>query len=474
MFPRFGSRLLLAFLVIGGGIILANSFIAALVAGGAQPSAQGVAWSLGIVFALTVGVPAMLLLLHWLWRPYRQLTAVARQARGLTGETERPEEANFVLDTFRSAVGQLQAQRSELERLNQQFSARADSAEKLNAHIVASVPSGLVAFDAQGRVTLLNDPAQHLLESPEEAIGMNARVLLRRAPHLFELVEDCLNHGTLRQREEIMLRYANGRQRRLGASVGPLETANGRGALCLFTDLTEVTQLREQVALKKNLENLGEMSAGLAHEFKNALAALQSYAQLIQNTDLAEPGRLAAGEMLAEVRQLSEMVTSFLNFSRPRPLQLGETDLRELLQDCAEELAPLYQERNVTLEMSGEFPTVQADERMLRQALLNLLRNAAEAIDPTQASRRVKVNGAPQKKRGKNKPCARVTIEDSGAGIAPDDLERVFIPFFTTKDKGHGIGLALAYRIITQHNGSISAANGTLGGAIFKVEVPTI
>src|SRR5207237_7507707 len=92
---------------------------------------------------------------------------------------------------------------------------------------------------------------------------------------------------------------------------------NERGALCLLTDITEVTQLREQVALKKNLENLGEMSAGLAHEFKNAIAALQGYVQLLQSLELDDKGKTVAVSLLAEVRNLSEMETSFLNFASP-------------------------------------------------------------------------------------------------------------------------------------------------------------
>ena len=92
----------------------------------------------------------------------------------------------------------------------------------------------------------------------------------------------------------------------------------------MLTDITEVTHLREQVALKKNLESLGEMSAGLAHEFKNAIATLHGYVQLLQNLEMNETGRTAASSLLNEVRNLSEMVTSFLNFARPQPLQLDE------------------------------------------------------------------------------------------------------------------------------------------------------
>src|SRR5205814_3809429 len=121
--------------------------------------------------------------------------------------------------------------------------------------------------------------------------------------------------------------------KRLGATVAPIDPASesgSRGALCLITDITEVTRLREQVALKRNLESLGEMSAGLAHEFKNAIAALHGYAQFLQSVVHDERGRTAASALLQEVRNLSEMVTAFLNFARPQPLQLEDISLDEL------------------------------------------------------------------------------------------------------------------------------------------------
>src|SRR6185295_4600867 len=145
----------------------------------------------------------------------------------------------------------------------------------------------------------------------------------------------------LYRREEIETVTAEGHTRRLGATVAPIDLSvehGSRGALCLLTDITEVTQLREQVALKNNLESLGEMSAGLAHEFKNAIAALQGYVQLLQRMDLTEKGHAAAAYLLNEVRNLSEMVTSFLDFARPQPLELHSVAVVGLVNECATEL----------------------------------------------------------------------------------------------------------------------------------------
>ena len=170
------------------------------------------------------------------------------------------------------------------------------------------------------------------------------------------MVQQCLQTGTLFRREEIEVVTSDRLPRRLGATIAPINISpeqNERGALCLLTDITEVTQLREQVALKKNLESLGEMSAGLAHEFKNAIAALHGYVQLLQNLELDERGATVAASLLGEVRNLSEMVTSFLNFARPQPLQLEEVDVNELIAECAGELQQLFAQRRVELLLLG-------------------------------------------------------------------------------------------------------------------------
>jgi len=210
------------------------------------------------------------------------------------------------------------------------------------------------------------------------------------------------------------------------------------------------------------------------------------------------------------------MTTSFLNFARPQPLQLEEVSLDELIDDCARELRPLFETRRVELNISaqpggrGSSPTrgpqtgspvgvgavreglealktdrhveaqrieIQADARMLRQAFLNLIRNAAEAIpnDPNdsdaQTDRRVTVRSSTE--RGPDgHEWATVSIQDTGEGIRPADLQKIFIPFFTTKSEGHGVGLALAHRVISEHGGSLTVENAPEGGALFTIRLP--
>lgn len=379
----------------------------------------------------------ILFLLRWLLRPYQQLVGEAERATVSKQVHRSQDEAEFVLETFQSVVAQLQEQRN--------------SAEKFSEHIVASLPSGLIAFDAAGHSIAINTPGRTLLQVDGQALGASYQQLFGNHEELSQMVGDCLQQGTLYRRTEIQTMSADGRLRRFGATIAPIELPperGPRGALCLLTDITEVTELREQVALKNNLESLGEMSAGLAHEFKNAIATLQGYAQLLGNT-----------ELLNEVRNLSSMVTAFLNFARPQPLQLEEVSLSELVEECATELQELPVEFVVDAK---EAATVRADERMLRLALLNLMRNGAEAIPEEKTERRVYV-------RIKE---AVIEVQDTGTGIPVADLQKIFIPFFTTKAKGHGVGLALTHRIITQHGGTLTAANSPDGGAIFTIILP--
>jgi signal transduction histidine kinase len=377
------------------------------------------------------------------------------------------------------------------------------------------MPTALIAFDAAGNTTLTNGPLRELLADELSGSGEHLRDIFASIPALAELVEACLATGRVFRREEIEAINGAGQGKRFGATVAPIDPTSGsgaRGALCLITDITEVTRLREQVALKRNLESLGEMSAGLAHEFKNAMAALHGYAQFLQSIDHDEQGKIAADGLLQEVRNLSEMTTSFLNFARPQPLQLEEISVDELIQECVRDLNSLFDEHRVKLiiealpsalplRLSGESsrnndrergssPTVregvadpstephkktqnlaiQADTRMLRQALLNLLRNAAEAIPNEKPDRRITICTSIENEGGRH--WAAISIQDTGDGIAAADLQKIFIPFFTTKTQGHGIGLALAHRVISEHGGTLTVANAPEGGAIFTIRLP--
>ncbi len=482
---RYGNRYQFGLTLLTGFFLLATAIAIFLyLVTPATPSTRGPLLLTAFVAVLFGSLLCILIFLRWVFRPYRKLVGEAQKVP-VTSKTPRSrDEGEFVLETFQSVVAELQEQRQALEQLSRQASQRADSAERFSERIVASVPSALIAFDGAGCSIVINIPGRALLELDGSALGQPVGSVLKHIPQLAQMVESCLSSGIVFSREEIETVTSEQVPRRLGATVAPIELGSDRGprgVLCLLTDITEVTQLREQVALKHNLESLGEMSAGLAHEFKNAIATLHGYVQLLQSLQLDEKARGTTTSLLNEVRNLSDMVTSFLNFARPQPLQLDVVKLDELIGECAGELAPLFEEHKVQLVIAPrrvspasakeERFEIRADERMLRQALLNLMRNAAEAIPDSQTERRVEVLCSSE--RGNSGTTwAAVEIKDTGEGIPVADLQRIFIPFFTTKTAGHGVGLALAHRVITQHGGTLTASNGNVGGAVFSVRLP--
>jgi signal transduction histidine kinase len=473
---QFGLILLAGLFLLAALFVL---FLYALIP--ETPAARGPILLASFMAILIGSLLCILFLLRWLLRPYRQLVGEAERASVESQLLRSKDEAEFVLETFQSVVAQLQEQRTELEHLSAQASERASSAQKFSERIVASLPSGLIAFDGNGLSMAINTPGRTLLDVEGKSLGESYRTLLQNYEQLAAMVADCLERGTLYRRAEIVATDANGRTKRLGATIAPVELPPERGphgALCLLTDISEVSELREQVALKNNLESLGEMSAGLAHEFKNAVAALHGYVQLLQNLELNEKGKVVADSLLNEVRSLSEMVTAFLNFARPQPLQLEEVDVAELISECARELRPLFRDLKVNLIIGNQVDgankealVIGADERMLRQAILNLLRNAAEAIPEDKTERAVAVSAVADKDPT-GRSWAVVEVRDTGAGIPPAQLQKIFIPFFTTKAKGHGVGLALAHRVVAQHGGALTATNSPGGGATFTVKLP--
>ena len=470
---KYRSRFQSGLTMLTGFFLLAALFAILLYALAPEtPVLRGPILLASFIAILLGSLLCMMFLLRWLLRPYNQLIGEAERASTARELLKSQDEAEFVLETFQSVVAQLQEQRNALEQLSAEARERATSAEKFSERIVASLPSGLIAFDANGLSMVINTPGRTLLGVDGRALGESYETLLVNHAELAAMVADCLKQGTLYRRSEVEARTAAGQLLRLGATIAPIELApdrGSRGALCLLTDITEVTELREQVALKNNLENLGEMSAGLAHEFKNAIATLQGYAQLLQNLELNDKAQVAAGSLLNEVRNLAAMVTAFLNFARPQPLQLEDTDLHGLITDCAGELQSLFAELRVELVVQQDQSSplnMRADERMLRSALLNLMRNACEAIPLEKAERSVVVRVT------RDGQSAVIEVRDTGAGIPPAQLQKIFIPFFTTKPKGHGIGLALTHRVITEHGGTLTAANAPGGGAVFTIKMP--
>jgi signal transduction histidine kinase len=233
--------------------------------------------------------------------------------------------------------------------------------------------------------------------------------------------------------------------------------------------LTAVKDLEEQLRLKDGLAAVGELTAGIAHEFRNGLATIHGYSKLFNLGELPEPYRPYVKGIREETESLSQVVTNFLNFARPAQLTLASVDLRIICERAAEEVRPDAQALGGDVSLCGEFGVLEGDEVLLRQAFSNLLRNAFEACAGASKPPVIVI----QSEIDQPQNILRIAVNDSGPGIVPALRDRVFRPFFTSKRNGTGLGLALVQKIVVFHNGRIVAGVSPLGGASLQITLPS-
>src|SRR5690242_13726967 len=216
--------------MLAGLFLLAVLFALCLyVLAPSTPATRGPILLASFIAILLGSVLGILFLLRWLLRPYHDLLGEAQRANVADQMLKSQDEAEFVLETFQSVVAQLQEQRKALEQLSAQASERANSAERFSEHIVASLPSGLIAFDGAGLSMAINTPGRTLLEANGTALGDSYQNLFGTHEELTKMVSDCLETGTVYRRREIQTVSPEGRVRRLGATIAPIELPPERG-----------------------------------------------------------------------------------------------------------------------------------------------------------------------------------------------------------------------------------------------------
>ena len=315
----------------------------------------------------------------------------------------------------------------------------------------------------------LNPAASRLLKLNRADAGHDFRTVLSGATPLAEVIEECLSSARPAVRRSVSLRRPDGTLH-LGVTVSPLldQARTLQGAVCLFSDLTAVMDLEEQVRIKDSLARLGELTAGLAHEFRNGLATIHGYARLLDPAGNPDDQRTYVEAIRAETDSLERVVTNFLNFARPAQLTLAPVQSAQLVERARAEVAGEATARGGDITVRGEFGTLDGDEVLLTQALVNLVRNGVEAAIEAGRPPRVTIEGrvdVPNR-------ALRVRVADNGPGIPEAMRDKVFQPFFTTRSQGTGLGLALVRKIVVSHNGRVVVEEAEGGGAAFTMVLP--
>ncbi len=354
---------------------------------------------------------------------------------------------------------------------------RADELARLkefNENIIESINVGVMVVNLQGRIVNWNGALEEIygLER-ERAIG-------RRLPEAFESrMLDALRDLTARSEHQpqdavniykFRARSFNGRDLTLNISLAPLHSKSGdiEGTLVAIEDVTDRIRLEEQLQQSEKLSSIGLLAAGVAHEVNTPLTGISSYSQmLMQQIPESDPRHELLEKIYRQTSRASAIVNNLLNFSRVSDSRLTEVDLNRVLDDTIQLLEA--QLRNTHIEVVRDYtdqvPPALGNAPRLQQVFMNLILNARDAMPE---------GGQLQISTTTNAHTAHINFRDSGIGITPEHLSKIYDPFFTTKQigQGTGLGLAVSYGIIQDHGGSIHVESSAGEGTLFRITLP--
>jgi PAS domain S-box-containing protein len=412
------------------------------------------------IAAASFGIALLLFYLPRITQPIEQMLD---QARTLGERAAGQDETAYLIDTFRNSIATLKDQEGELKRLHDREKMRADDLERVTAALTRSLTSGLIAIDVGGAIVDINSAGREILGVPagESLAG-------RRFADVIPLPSFTDSLRLAFQQQEAMTRVEivdtrSGEDVTIGLTTVPLRNESGTflGLLALFTDLTPIRSLEARVQEMTTLAQLGEISAGIAHEFRSSLSTILGYMKLARRggvDDVAE-GRLQSAEKEASL--LLQAIERLLTFARPVQLNAEPVDLRDLV---AEQMRPLQDiAPDVSFEMEGPPVAIEGDRVLLSRAVENLLRNAVDAV-------RQKGDGGSVKVRVSSAPVPSITIVDNGVGFDPAETSRLFLPFHSNKPNGFGMGLPLAKKIVLLHGGTLRLQGEPGKGATATME----
>lgn len=338
----------------------------------------------------------------------------------------------------------------------------------LHHNIVSSIMSALVTTTRDGKISFFNPVAEQITGFQEsQVLGSDINTLF---PDLRHILSNEDKRGTLTT--ETTVQVLRGRTVYLQWFVSPLRDAQGRhvGQVLIFQDISRLKDMEAQIKRAEQLAGIGRLAAGIAHEIRNPLASISGSVQLLaQETLDPDTSKRLMNIVLRETDHLNMWITDFLEFARPRRVEMLTVRLGKTLEELIEVFRhdPTASEIDTRFELGDTAATIEGDAARLRQVFWNLLKNASQAM-PDGGKISVRVERA---LRG-GVPYVLVTVTDTGSGIPPGELDRIFEPFYTTKERGTGLGLATSFRIVADHHGHIEVSSRVREGTSFRVFLP--
>jgi len=346
--------------------------------------------------------------------------------------------------------------------------------------MVWNLRNGVVAVTRDGRVAVMNDIAYRILGLKPRAkdIGRHFSEVLKDAPDVLRMVASAFDLSHLPNRAEMRLKHTG---KVIGYTLSHVKDDAGRdvGATLFFKDLTRVEQLEERERLRDRLAALGEMAAAIAHEVKNPLAGIEVMAGILkrQLTESPDAQNILA-DIIKEAKMANVIVQEVLAFVRPLRLQVEDVSLGDVVRDAVTMAESHWQKGKIEIrvEVPESLRPIQGDPHQLRQIFTNFVTNAFEAMNGagTIEITAIAIDGEEESTAAEQTPgpMVMITITDTGPGIPPEVMDRIFSPFFTTKPQGSGLGLAIVRKIVDAHDGRIDVGQRPGGGTVFRVTLP--
>lgn len=335
-------------------------------------------------------------------------------------------------------------------------------------NVVENMPIGLLAVDTDGRIVSFNQTAEGVLQfTAQEVLGKDAKEIL---PKPLESLPQELGTDEEVIEKEIECRLEDGRTIPMDVSVSRLAGDDGisMGHIILFSDLTEIQELKREVERSQRLASLGRLAAGIAHEIRNPLSSIKGFATYFgeRYRDVPED-RKTAEIMVEEVERLNRVIGQLLEFARPLAVKKKPTSMETTIHHSLKMIERDAQAKHIKVktDLSLDVPDVHIDPDRMNQVFLNLYLNAIEAMEHG-GTLSVALD------RREDLKSVRITISDTGSGIKKEDLVHVFDPYFTTKQSGTGLGLAIVYNIIEAHKGEVRVESETGRGTSVTIILP--
>jgi signal transduction histidine kinase len=413
-------------------------------------------------FALGSALLAALLLSNLALRPMEE---ISMQLDYWTAAGEVTDESGAVpnRDTAERVSTKIEQIGQRMRNVEEVFSALKENLDQ----ILGNLQDGILLFTGGGRAVLVSEAARRFLHVESGPIlGLHAQEIFDKSTVLGRTLREAFDSGSTLEKEEIRTETGH----RIQASLDYIydeETRKDLGALVTLHDLESVEAIESELELSRRMAAIGRLTSGVGHEVKNPINAIVVHLELLKNK-LGEGNTQAARHLEvidAEIHRLDRVVQTLVDFSRPVELQLIEQDLRQPIGDVLVLSRDELSTRNVTLD--GSLPSnpviANVDADLLKQAVINVIQNGAQAM-PQGGKLRVTLE--------EDKKNAVLRIADEGTGISEEIRDKIFDLYFTTKSEGSGIGLAMTYRILQLHHGSVEVQSNASRGTEFVLRIP--